>query len=513
MLIALIEITVRDPVAAADVVLRATTAPYLHPSAPGPCHDVVLEGGVAVVTREIFADGAAFGVGGHDHGEIRLANIDGRLDWLWDHHRDGRPVRVLIGDDGAAYDTFRVAFTGVAARIDPGAEVVVRIHDAFTSTLDQPLSAAVYAGTGDLEGPEALTDQPLWVVAGRVPFVPADQVVAADEIWCVCDRGPVTLTEARVRGQVITPGTRRDTLAALQAGTPAAGTWDWFGGSETEPAYLRFGSATDGAVTVAVEGGATAAERTTAGVLAALAARAGITLAADDLADLDAAQPAPVGGAWRGDTPLGQAIGAIAGGAGCGVWQDAAGVWRARRVEAPADSALTLARGDLDRPLAVDEADILACEPLWTSREDGGIQPWTVTLRFARNHAPLDKNAIAGAALDDQERLTRPWLTATATDEAVRDAHPMSVPREADTAFQERADAEAEAARRQALFAERRRYALAVALTPELVDVLDLGVCVTVAWPGLGLAAGRVMRITRLRVDVLALTADLTVWG
>lgn len=517
MSIVLIEVTVYDPAQDAERVVRVATEPYAHPSAPGPYDDALAEQSDPFITREIFRDGVAFGAGATDRGEILLDNLDGAYDWLLGCYRDGRSVRLLVGERDAAYDTFAVFFSGTAAAIDVGDQVAVRLHDRFTEVLDQPLSEASYAGTGGAEGTEDFTGRAAGVVEGYALLVPGDLVDPADQVVCIADRGPVALVEARIRGQVIPPGVQRATLADLLATAPASGVVDWYPGSASERAYLRVGSALDGEVAATITKGATTADRTAGQVFARLLdERAGITVDAVDVADLDAAAPGEVGGWWTGTDTLRRALDEVAGTVGAGYWQDREGTWRIRRIEAPGTPVLTLTSLSIQRAGGLTDADIVDCRPLFTSRADGGIQPWQVRLNFARNYTAAEKGQFAGVAEADLDRLSREWLeavTPAAAAAPIRAAHPMSVPMTGDTLFRERTPATDEAVRRQALFADRQRFAVSVALTPEVAALLDLGVTVRVEFPAFGLDAGRDMVVTRIRHSILTGIAEITVWG
>ena len=241
MTIILAEITAHDPVTSTDRVERVGSQAYNHPTAPGHYWDLFATGTVpSFIRREIFRDGMTFGAGTNDFGEIRLNNLDGKYDWLADAWTDGRPVRVLIGGSDAAYDTFTEVFNGVVAAVEVDIkEVVVRIHDSFTEVLDQPLSEAVYAGTGGVEGGDTLKDQAVAVVVGPAFNIPLEVTDAALGVCVACDAGPLTFDVVKVRGDVITPGVAQASLAALLSTAPTPGTYDWYPGTATERPTVR----------------------------------------------------------------------------------------------------------------------------------------------------------------------------------------------------------------------------------------------------------------------------------
>lgn len=528
MTILLIELTAFDPTEPGDRVVRVATERYIDPSAPGPFRDCILER--SRIRREIFADGQAFGAAAMDYGRLLLANLTGWLDWIVanDAATDGRAlVLSLLASAAAPYSSRQPVLTGRAGQVLVGIkEAEVRVQDDFASALDQPIQKERFAGDNALpdgvEGIEDLKDRWVPVLYGPAlgfspPFVNTVKLIA-----CVADRAvqAITVTAVDDQGAPITAGTQRASLAALLANIPTANTYDWFLGSASERAYICFGSTPVGAVTVSATTGASAADRTAAQLFKRiLVERAGVdeaSINADDLADLDAANDAELG-FWAGtdEMTVRAALDLIAGSVGAGYWQDAAGVWRIRRIEAPSSTPVArFAVLGLGRPGATDEGNILELEPLFTGRADGGLPVHRVTVRYARNHTVQNADALAGVALDRKARLTVEWYERKAENSAVKTKHPSAAELTVDTAFADEAAAAAEATRRLGLFGvTRRRYRLKVALTPAIAAAVDLGAVVRVEHPRFGLAAGKLFVVTALELDLLTLTAELTIWG
>ncbi len=513
----LFSITVFDPTINDVAVIRvATGGGYIHASAPAPFRDAVLER--SQVRREIFSDGQAFGVGTHDYGVLDLANNDGWLDWLAEHDvvADGRPVEIRLVDDSEPIDQGTTVFSGLVASLEVGLDRVrVRFHDAFSSVLDQPLSETTRLGTGGLEGPESMEGQYRLVIEGHASRVECPMVDSAHLIAEVADRGPVVIEALHVRGDLIDQGVQRTSIAALQSTEPASGHWDWYPGSETEPAYVRMGSSVDGMITADVNRGGTPADRTAAQCIARLLReRAGVTLSAEDVAAMDSAAPAEVGAAWGGAQTLRSAVNFLAATVGAGVWQDPEGSWRMALVAEPGSAVATFAALGLSRPAAVHDAQIIDIEPLFTSRDDGGVPPWRLDVLFDRTYGMQDKSALIYESTDTLATLFgEEWRTEPCENPDIRTLHPHSTPMEVETGFRYRADAHAEGERRLTLFQGRRRYRVLGVLSPSLADSLDLGKTIRVEHPRLGLQDGRDMVILGMTFNFLAQTVDMTVWG
>jgi hypothetical protein len=320
-------------------------------------------------------------------------------------------------------------------------------------------------------------------------------------------------------GASLDMGTARATLALLQSTTPTAGNADTYLGSATEGAYLRLGPEAVGDVTADLTEGATAADRTAARVWARiLTQRCGIA-AADlveaDLAALDTAAPGEVG-IWCGTEGLSrrEALDAIAASVGSVYWVDPQGRWRIAQLTEPAgDPVMTLRRIGFDSAALASDADIVALEPA----------PWPLpvqklTLEWGRCYHPLSKDALADRVeeLDDPREafLSQEWRKATVEDAAVKALHPKARTLTQQSLLVDRVRAEAEAARRLALFKVRRWcWRVSCTATPQLAATIDLMACVRIIHPRWGLSGGKLFRVIGVSGDRATGQMTLTVWG
>lgn len=504
-------------------VIRVSSQPYIHPSAPGPFRDRILQN--SRLRREIFTDGLTFGAGSNDYGTLQLANTDGFFDWIEDDDVDlygGAAVFSLLPSASSPWSSRKPLFSGRIGQPQVSNTVDVRLLDDFALSLDKQIAKRRFLGTNSgatgIEGGADLMDQWYPVLEGRAFNCPVPWASTANLILCIADRAVAAILVDAVddQGATLTRGVNRGSLAALQANTPAAGQWDYFLGDATTPAYIRLGSSPAGTVTVTMRSGATASARTAAQVWQrVLTSRAGIaagTISAADVAALDALQPAEVG-FWvdPSGAQIKDMLDLVASTAGAGYWQDRSGQWRIARIDLPSGTPAVTFRSlnSVDRPGAAGDVDIFTLEPEFTSRSEGG-RPYDLTrLRYARNYSVADKNSLAGVALEKAERLSKEWLETAYPEGVTEPENEYS----ADTAFAELAPAQAEAQRLDAIFgARRRRHTITTQLTPALADALDLNAVARVFWPRYGFADGPLVRVSALEIDLLSLDAAVTVW-
>lgn len=526
-MIVLLTISYHNPVTAADGVLRVATSPYRHPSAPGPYQSRIAENGVGVFSRSIFDDGLTFGAGGSSVGVVQLAAADGGLDWLNRMAIDGRPVEIAtIEGEGTVWGDRRIIASLVASSIQIGDDLPeLRFHDASVALLDAPIQTATFAGDNSdgngVGGDETLKDVWVPVLEGQVRGVEPVWVNTAKYLGILSDRntaGGAIIVEALDGGGPITQGDSYPTMAALEAAATATGKYDWCPGSATEPVGIKLGSAPGSAVVCKVSLGA--ASDQTAGQIfrRVLTERCGVSVAdinADDIAALDAANGAILG-TWTGrnEMTVRAFLDYVVGSVGAGYWQDRRGQWRIRRVARPSgDPVARFAVADaVERPLSVNECNILSLIPAFTSRDGGGVPFNGVTCRFARMHVTLDKKSVVEIALDRVNELCEEYQEASASNDAVKTLHPHSVDKSWDTAFDRRADAQAEAARRLDMYSGAiRSFSLAapmtaVSLYPDPGDVL------LVSHSRFGLAGGHLFTVSEVETDILTQTVTFKIW-
>lgn len=205
------------------------------------------------VQRSLFKDGKIWGAMEASYGLIEIDNSDGRWDVLATYGISGHPIKFWWGEQDAAYPS---AYTNVL--IVYGLEllcsfdkITVRVRDRMWM-LDKLVTSGVvdlpdtFQGTGDLEGPAAMTGKPkqrLLNFAGYAPVIPVNP---ATQLYQVTT-GYAYNTEVRMfEGGVeltldpyYTP-----VLATFLAYAVAAGEFVVWSGDATTygPIYVRLGS-------------------------------------------------------------------------------------------------------------------------------------------------------------------------------------------------------------------------------------------------------------------------------
>lgn len=186
-------------------------------------------------------DGAGIGGLSRVFAEIPLVNTDGGLDALLrEYALDGRAVRLLVGDEGADYDTFGTVFAGV---IESAAvterQFRLRCTDGY-SKLALPIQDTLYAGSGGNEGGADLAGKPKPLCYGVVRNITPPLVDAVNLIYQVHDGVITDVTAVRDRGVAL----------VKVVGAPAAGEYQVIAADGT----FKLGATPDGEVTCDVQG-------------------------------------------------------------------------------------------------------------------------------------------------------------------------------------------------------------------------------------------------------------------
>lgn len=451
--------------------------------------------------RDLFSRATTYGRTESGPGELRLINLDGALDvLLTDFAIVGRSVRVYDGTEG---DAFPSAWT-LAARCvvesisDDGAELLLGLRDPL-SLLDAPLLTVQYAGDNvapaGVEGDSALKATLKPRIYGGVMNISPICVNAARLIYQLSDRA-ASVSAVYDRGVLLTAGAAYADAADMQANSPAAGQYRVC--SSAAGCYVRLGSSPAGTVTADAATGETRA----AALAQQVAADMGIaSISGADVAALNAVSPAPVG-VWCTDGAvaldvLDQLLGSV------GAWYgfDRTNTLRMARLEAPAGSSYS-----------IPAVNVLECRLLSTADSDQGVDAWRVALDYARNHTVQSDLA---ASVSDARRS---WVAmesrqASETDAGVKTAWPTSPEIVASTALLNAADAQAEAARRLALYGRRRQYSVTARLATADMLAVEPGQTVTLFYHRYGLSAGLALRVIGVEINRQFGEIKFRLWG
>lgn len=457
--------------------------------------------------RAMFSTARVSGGATVGTGEIVLNNADQGLSGLRDYGIDGRAVVVRVGPQGAAYPAGYTTFlTATAEQVEVGARsVTIRLRDKLL-ILAQPVQVNLYAGNNSLpSGAEGTADdiknQRKPLLFGRRYQLAPVLVNTAALIWQIHDGALHAINAVYDQGVVLTFGADHANLAALEAATIAAGSYD----TCLALGLFRLGAAPAGRVTADAQGDATGGYVDTPAEIVEriLTQRCGIAGGDIDSASFSALTVActyETGIYITGETTRQAAIDTVL--ASCGGWlaPTNAGLWQVGNLTAPTGGG-------------TEYTDVQALETLATRDADAGVPVWRVKLRHTP-YAELGRSDLAGAVTEaDKARLLAPWREAAAEDSAVQTKHLLAPEMLRGTAIQAAADAATEAARLLALHKVRRDLVrVRVALT-QAAAAVDLGDEVTLTLDRLGYDAGRDFLVVGIEVDGRRNRLTLDLWG
>ncbi len=440
--------------------------------------------------RRMFRGGRLGGRSIPGYGALELNNADGGIDAWAGYAFDGRRVRVWLGGAGFAFADYGLVFDGAAEGIEFDDTVArIPLRDG-RRRFQRPIQASVYAGTGAMEGGDALKGKPKPLVFGRAFAVEPVPVDPARLVYQVHD-GPIEDIDAC-----------RDRGLALDrtASSPEAGEFS----VDKAKGTLTLGAAPAGTLTADVRGDkAGGAYVETAGALIRRIAVARGGLADPDdfdaasFAALEAAATAPVGVHVRTETEIQAVFDTLIEAAGGHYGFDRAG---------------RLAVGRLDAPSAAVAARFGAAEILGLERAPAAPPIWRQRIGYRRHHRPLSGGETAGAvAAADRADLAEAYRLEEAARAATRTAHLLAEDDRRDTALALKADAAAEASRLLDLFGTRRDLLRVRVKTQPFA--LELGQSVSVSWPRHGLSAGRAFVVVGMVEDSAVNEVVLDLWG
>lgn len=473
-------------------------------------------------SRSMFGTGGTAGEIRVGAGIVKLINLDGTLDHLSDLAFDGRPLTIkTVARLNPRYENAVTVFKGTMSHAEFGiGEINILIRDRL-ALLDKPIQETTYAGTtiaggvNEAEGrPEDLKGRPKPLPFGMPLNVEAVASNVFDRIYDVGEGGMSEIAAVRDHGVLLTPfGTSYPTISALRAAAIPAGSW----AGSVALGKFRLGSEPKGLVTARPVSGATAADRTAAQLARRIMLRMGLVEDVDflgsDVAALDTLNGAEIG-VWVGteeETAL-SVVSRILNSIGASCVPDRLGVFRLYRFD-PASPE--------DFPSLVIIEDVIMegsanIERLGTGDRGSGIPAWRVNLNYAHNGAVMSPSELAEGelALTDAFRgfAGKEWRVATAEDEDVKARHLLSPELSFDTYLIHEADAQAEAARRLAMYGVRRdRYRVPV--PSFLAEPVDLNSVVELRIDRFGLSAGKKFRVIGIDENFETGITTLDIWG
>lgn len=438
-----------------------STVPYTTLPSDSPAnraYSPVVAGGVAF-SEALPMDGQA----SLSAGDIEIHNEDGALDaWLsgvWAN----RGVQVFVGDVDWPRGDFRKVFDGVVSDLQStsAARLNIVLRDKL-QRLNTPVSEALLGGST----PNKDRLQP--VTLGEVHNIEPLLTDPATHTY-QCHAGSMErLIEVRADG--------------VPRSTTAAGA-----------GKFALAQSPVGTITASVQGGVPY-NNTVAGIVQVLATAYGNPterLAAGDLdaaqlASFDTAHPQPVGVHISDRANVLQVCQQLAASVGAQVAMGRGGQLRLLKVALPA----------VGTPVLVAPADYEA-QSLSIARRSTVAAG--VRLGYCKNWT-VQTSLDSGIPSEHKDLFGQEWLTATARDGAVASAYGLFAdPPQVDTLLLRRTDADAEAARRLALWKVQRTVYRFTGFAHLLT--LELGQALTLQAPRFGLDAGKTGQVIGLQSD------------
>lgn len=417
------------------------------------------------------------------YGETTLINTDGGLDYLADYAVDGREM--VLAFNGVPQ------VTGTVARLAfSDADVSVVLRDPL-EPMRSPHPMQTYAGDNvlpdGLEGTEDdIAGEPKPLVFGEVRNAQPVVVNTALLIYQVSSLSDCTIQAVYDRGVSLDNGGAYTSLAQLQSTAPTPGTFRAYQG------YVRLGDSATGTLTVDAE----QADPRAGAVAESLAAARGYTLHEDDVATLNTY------GAVRfyitTETNTLELLDRIAESIGGFLTvqpgqQLRLGIW-----EAPEPTA------DAIRDYAIATISRSA-----TGAGEGGLPVWRVTLECDRIET-VQPDLQSNVSEARRARLAKQTRRVVATDEAVRERHPLAGEITINSVLASYSQSQAVAERVLALLGDRRDT-----VTVDAIEALlpTVGGSLTLITPRQGYGNGRAMRVTGYRLNAETDELTLNLWG
>lgn len=443
-------------------------------------------------------------------GAATAANDDGLLDGFDADSLDwtGRQidvwftkvVRPTLADFGAPI------FSGAVERLVPGDTLTFELRD-LTVLVDKPASRGQFGGTGGIDGPASMKAREKPWLLGRCRQVAPVLIDAQSNIFMFDPLGFRALLALRDKGVTFPTAQFAGDFADYAALKAAALTGTQYATCKAQ-GLIRTASAPVGTLTADVEGlapGGVWIHR-----YADMVEHLAVTMAGLPAGSLDAASLT----AMRTLCP-----------AVLGYWYDGAGEAPPvpSVIDALSDTVGAYWGFDEDRLLAVGRYDGPAAVPdaVFGPRQLLELVPRATEHRlkkqrlgYARYWTTLDGDSLDTVNVTDAQREDFPnalrW--AEHEDPAVAAASLLAREEEAETFFDEEADAKAECVRRVAVFGPKVK-AFDVTVPLGLAPALRVGRTVMISDPRFGLAAGRRMVVLETDRDADAETLTMTVLG
>lgn len=507
-MIYIVEIVAAIDAAGTTTTLRYSSQPYTTKPSDTPANTFYDDRitNPASISRSLYSSGTTSGASRVNYGAVELTNVDGGLDYILPYSFDGRSLVIKIGNAGDAYSSFVTILAGTMEQVEfTFSKVTILARDKL-AIVDMPLQTNLYAGNNSLpngvEGVADIAKSPKPLLYGQVYNIAPIMVNSSKLTYQINDGAIASVGAVYDRGVALTFHSDETDVANLEAHDPPAGKYS----TCLALGYIRVGSLPAGLLTCDATQGASAANRTVAQVLKAMALKAGISsgdINASDVTALDTANSSVVGiwidgadSAMVTMDKVSQSIGAYFG-------FDALGALRMGLFAAPTGSAT----------LEININNIISIEHSRTSDTDKGIPAWRVNLTYQKNYNIQDTDLAGSVTAARRSVLSLPALTKSAEDTAIKTQYTLAPTIEKESLLVDATAAQTEATRLLNLYkVSRDLYTVTIAL--DLTQSLpDLNNVVNITINRFGLNSGKLFKIIGIESDYSRNRATLTLWG
>lgn len=432
-------------------------------------------------------------------GETVLVNVDGGLDYLADYAVDGRAAVLSLRDEDGIITPI---IEGTVQNLSfDNTTVSVRLRDPQEQlSINHPV--AEYLGNNSPpNGVEGTADD----IKGRIKpkvygkvrnaspiLVNSVQLIYEVHDYSVSSGVNISVVSVYDRGVPLTFGTARASLAALYAGTPAAGTYDTYLG------YIKLGSAATGTITADADSN----KFLLGDVFELLAIEAGYTLLGTSKTALNAL--GTVGYYMTDKVTTASLFDLLASSVG-GYWAFSAGSITevfAKQLVAPSSPTVFF-----------EDYQIASISRANTGAGKNGIPVYKVKLKADK--VETVQTDLAGAVTDAlKARLAVQYREALFESSATRTRHPLSEEIEITSVLRILTEAQTQAQRIQTLLGSRRdAVKLTVRLNPDVVDSIQIGTVVNVKSYKFGYSAGKDFIVLGYTLDARLSRVELELFG
>ena len=455
-----------------------------------------------------FGDGRTSGTTRLESGDLVLVNTDGALDDWINYSFDGRSITIRSGEEGGAYpSSFTTVFKGTMESFETTFDkAVIKLRDK-QFVFDLPLLTTLYTGSNvlpdGLEGtPDDIKDTQKPRVYGKVYNITPAFINTSKLTYQVSD-GPVqSISAVYDKGAAFTAGADFATTTLLQAAVPAAGSYV----TCLSAGMFRLGSKPAGTVTADVTQGATAADRTVAQIVKAVALAASLSageISAADVTALDTLNSSVVGVYVSDDSTFQSVIDQLVNSVGAYASFDNTGTLRMGRLASPSGTPL----------LYLQEYDIRDNFER-RSIKDGGIPVYRVSVNYSKIYTPQSSD-LAGVVTEARRAaIAKEWSVSKVEDIAIKTQWKLSDELKQDTLLTNATDAATEAARLLALYKVRRDL-YEVTISSSLFAQANLKIMdvVSVTSSRFGMSGGKLFKVLGYSFSLRSQEVTLNLWA